>query len=191
MSALRWRSRQSEWPLEEAGAAIFEYVLLAALVALVAIGGLTYLGRSSAGHARQAGHVVSEVGLRGSTPGNQGGQRAGHGPKSWCTSGEPGCELTVAVGQQKVIRFWVTGTGKPPYSYALYAASRHGTEGTAPGFLKLDSQGEKVLVEPTQTSCPSRAGSSYTYGGITLSVSDHATPPDTGQLTFSVKVLCP
>ena len=186
VSPARLRSRRGEWPLGDAGAAILEYVLLLALVALVAIGGLVYLGRSSASHARQTGNAVREVALRGSARDDRNGQ----GPKSWCSSGKSGCELTVAVGGQEVISFWVTGTGAGPYSYSLYTASRDGAEGSVPAFLKLYSQEQKVYVEPTQASCPPGAGRSYTYSGITLLAADRATPPDTGQLTFSVRVMC-
>ena len=157
-----------------------------ALVALVAIGGLIYLGHTSASPVRQAGSVVKDMALRGSAGGNQGGA----GAKSWCSSGEGGCVLQVPVGGQEVIHFWVTGGGTSPYTYSLYEASGDGTQQSAPGFLKLDSAAQEVSVEPTAASCPSGTGTSYTYNGITLSVTDHSTPPDTGQLTFAVKVLC-
>ena len=186
MSPPRWRLGRGEGSFGEAGAAILEYVLLVALVALVAVGGLVYLGHTNARPVRQAGSLVRDMALRGSARGGHGGQ----GPKRWCSSGQSGCVVTVAVGGQEVIRFWVTGGGTGPYTYSLYAASGDGTETSPPAFLKLYSQAEKVSVEPTPTSCPPGAGTSYTYNGITLSVADHSTPPDTGQLTFSVRVLC-
>ena len=186
MSPPRWRLGRGEGSFGEAGAAILEYVLLVALVALVAVGGLVYLGHTNARPVRQAGSLVRDMALRGSARGGHGGQ----GPKRWCSSGQSGCMVTVAVGGQEVIRFWVTGGGTGPYTYSLHAASGDGTETSPPAFLKLYSQAQKVSVEPTPTSCPPGAGTSYTYNGITLSVADHSTPPDTGQLTFSVRVLC-
>ena len=183
MSPRTWRLGRGEGSSGEAGAAILEYVLLVTLVALVAVGGLVYLGHTNVSPVRQAGSLVRDMALRGSA-------RGGQGPKRWCSSGQSGCMVTVAVGGQEVIRFWVTGDGTGPYTYSLYAASRGGTETSPPAFLKLYSEAQQVSVEPTPRSCPPGAGTSYTYNGITLSVADHSTPPDTGQLTFSVRVLC-
>jgi len=162
-SRMRWRR------YSEDGISLIEYVLLVTLVAMVAVGSLLYLGRSTSSPAHAASHVA--LGVSGS-PGAPGGS-AHSGSPAWCTAGATNCSDAIPVNGQQVIHFWASG-GTPPYSYALTGA---------PPFMSLDSNSEEVLIQPT--NCAQDVG---TYNGITIVVTDSATPQDSGQLVFSLTV---
>ena len=172
----RWRP----WVVQgEVGVAILEYVLLVALVALAGTGALVYFGRSPAGPANQLNTAASAVGVGGyASPGQAGGPSgaAGGGGAPWCKSGEAGCTVYLSAGAYETITFSPTG-GVAPYSYSLQ---------NAPGFLTLEKQDETILVGPA--SCPVGSTSSYTYGGVSLLVTDDAN--QRGELTFAVAVSC-
>ncbi len=154
----------------EDGVSILEYVLLVSLVALVGVGALLYLGRSSA----SPGHAANAVAV-----GVSGGAGTSPGPRSrvWCTTSSSDCTDAVSTGDQQVVSFWVTA-GTPDYSFQLGHR--------VPGFVTLQDVDKvagtgKVIIEPK--SC-AEAG---TYD-IALLVTDAATPPGSGQLSFSLTV---
>jgi hypothetical protein len=187
----------------EDGVSILEYVLLVALVAMLSVGALLYLGRSSSTPARVANNVADNVGTSGassaaaganSTTGNGGNDPAGNAGndpansptttsvgsgttsavKVWCTSGQAGCSDPMYMnGQAEYIHFWASG-GVQPYTYKLAGA---------PPFMSLDSAQREIVVQPTD--CAQDVG---TYSGISIVVTDSASPPNTGQLDFSLTV---
>jgi Flp pilus assembly pilin Flp len=154
----------------EDGASLFEYVLLLALVTMVAVGSLVYLGQGSG----SAAHVANNVSI-----GLSGGAGTSPAPPAtdWCTSSSHGCFDTIGINGQQVVHFWASG-GATPYSYSLSGA---------PDFVTLedlDSTGGtgEVVIQPT--SC-SDAG---TYSDIAIVVTGSGSLPANGQLTFSLNV---
>jgi hypothetical protein len=161
------------------GVSILEYVLLVALVAMIAAGALLYLGQGSA----SPGHVVNNVGNNVGVNNNVlqvgpgvavGGGSSGAPGQAWCTSGQTDCTDPMAMnGQTEVIHFWASG-GTPPYSYTL--------QGQQP-FMTLDPSAREITVAPTD--CLQDLGE---YS-LALIVQDSATPtPNTGRLDFIVQV---
>jgi hypothetical protein len=168
------RAERSGRSRRDDGVSILEYVLLVAMVALVAAGSLLYLGRGPS-------HVANSVGTNvaaGGTPGASGGGDPPNGSstgtpvKVWCTSGQSGCTDPVDVSQTETIHFQVSG-GTPPYSYTLQGQ---------PAFVTLDTSLQEIKIAPT--NCRSDPG---TYS-ISLIVHDSAAPPNTGTLSFTLNV---
>ncbi len=163
----------------EDGVSILEYVLLVALVAMIAAGTLVYLGRGSA----SPGHVANNVGNNvavgdnmlqvGSGAAVGGGSTGTPGP-AWCASGQTDCTDPMAMnGQTEVIHFWASG-GTSPYSYTL--------EGQQP-FMTLDPTAREITIAPT--NCFQDLGK---YS-LSLIVQDSAKPtPNTGRLDFTLQV---
>ena len=154
---------------------MLEYVLLVALVAMIATGTLMYLGQGS----DSPGHVANNVAINGDAlqlrPGEAvGGASIGTPGQAWCTSGQTGCTDPMAMnGQTEVIHFWASG-GAPPYSYTL--------EGQQP-FMTLDPSARDITVAPT--NCFDDLGK---YS-LSLIVQDSATPtPNTARLDFTLQL---
>jgi hypothetical protein len=176
----------------EDGVSVLEYVLLVALVAMVATGTLLYLGRGSGSPSHVANNVGSNVAF-GTNPGSGNasnsaavgnssgsavagssikGTSTGAPVKAWCTSGETGCSDPMLMnGQPEIIHFWATG-GSGTYSYQL--------QGSVPPFMIPDWSDHEIMVEPTD--CSQDPG---TYI-VSLVVSDSAG--DTGTLNFTLNV---
>ena len=181
------------------GVSVLEYVLLVALVAMVATGTLLYLGRSSGSPSHVANNVGDNVAVGSNSLSGIGGNDVAAGTssgsgvagssikgtstgapvKAWCTSGETGCSDPMLMnGQPEIIHFWATG-GSGTYSYQL--------QGSVPPFMIPDWPDHEIKVEPTD--CSQDPG---TYI-VSLVVSDSAG--DTGTLNFTLNVapgsLCP
>ncbi len=174
----------------EDGVSVLEYVLLVALVAMVATGTLLYLGRGSGSPSHVANNVGDNVAV-GSNPGPGNGSNnaaVGNGSdvagssikgtstgapvKAWCTSAETGCSDPMLMnGQPEIIHFWATG-GSGTYSYQL--------EGSVPPFMIPDWSNHEITVEPTDCS---RDPGTYI---VSLVASDSAG--DTGTLNFTLNV---
>jgi len=163
--AARWQNLHRHRRRGDEGASLVEYALLVALVALVSVGALLYLGNSSAGAVHKAAQVA--VGFSGPEP-------SGH---DWCTSANRGCSDAIDVTGQQVIHL-SAGGGKSPYTFYLRGA---------PSFVSLPEPGagtgeRDVYVHPTTCA---QVG---TYGGITVAVTDSASPQGRGELTFTLTV---
>jgi hypothetical protein len=149
---------------------MLEYTLLVTLVAMVSVGALLYLGRSAASTPSVSNEVA--VGVSGG-----GGTSPGPPGSAWCTSGTPGCSDTITINGQQTIHFWASG-GLTPYTAATITGAPSLVTLTA--FDAVSGTGE-VTVQPT--SC-SQVGS---YN-VAIVVTDSATPPGNGRLSFSLTV---
>ena len=162
--------------MAEDGVSLLEYVLLVALVALVATGSLLYLGRGSASPSHIANHVGSVASV--TNPGGGGargaldGTSTGTPVKAWCTSGGTRCSDPMLMnGQSEIIHFWATG-GTGNYTYQL--------QGSVPAFMIPDWPDHEITIQPMD--CSKDLG---TYL-VSLVVSDNAG--DTGTLKFSLNI---
>jgi hypothetical protein len=161
----------------EDGVSILEYVLLVALVAMVATGALLYVGRGTASPSHVANSVGNNVssGQNGGSGGADGaavGISTGLPGQYWCTSGQANCTDPIDVSGTEQIQFTPSG-GTRPYSYTLQGQ---------PSFVTLDPAKQVINIAPN--SC--KDARSYV---ISLVVTDSATPPDTGTLTFTLDVV--
>jgi Flp pilus assembly pilin Flp len=169
--ALRIKIRH--YRLKEDGVSILEYVLLVALVAMVATGTLLYLGRGTTSPS----HVANNVGDNVSVGKNVSQGAAGDPPIGvsadayWCTSGQSNCTDPIQVSGTEQIQFTLSG-GTAPYSYTLQGQQ---------SFMSLDPAKRIINIHPN--SC--KDAGNYP---ISLTVTDSATPPDTGTLTFTLDV---
>jgi hypothetical protein len=159
----------------EDGVSTLEYVLLVALVAMIAFGSLVYLGRGSGSPAHVANNVGDNVsgGAAASGAGDPlAGTSTGTPVKAWCASGESGCTDPMEMnGQTEVIHFQVTG-GTQPYRYQL--------QGSVPTFVIPDWPDQEISVQPD--NCKDDPGA---YD-ISLVVTDSTGA--TGQLNFTLNV---
>jgi hypothetical protein len=160
---------------EESGVSALEYVLLVALVVMISVGVLLYLGRGGASPGHVANHVASNV-----VAGDNGGassegsviQGTGSGAPVRCTSGQGVCADPMQLnGQTEVIRFWASG-GVPPYTYSLEGQQQ---------FMSLDATNREITIAPTCQNVGSYS--------LSLIVHDSARPtPNTGEMIFSLTV---
>jgi Flp pilus assembly pilin Flp len=167
----------------EDGVTMLEYILLVALVAMLAFGSLVYLGRGNGSPASVVNNV-GNVAEGGDPTASQYGESSSGASgdtavKAWCTTGQTGCTDPMDMnGQTEVITFQVSG-GTGGYAYQL--------TGNVPPFVTHDWAEQTVTIRPT--NCEQDVG---TYD-ISLVVTDNAG--DTGQLNFTLNVapgsLCP
>jgi Flp pilus assembly pilin Flp len=159
----------------EDGVSTLEYVLLVALVAMIALGSLVYLGSGSGSPAHVANNVGNNVSGDAAASGAGApiaGTSTGTPVKAWCASGESGCTDPMEMnGQTEVIHFQVTG-GTQPYTYQL--------QGSVPPFVIPDWPDQKITVQPD--NCKDDPGA---YD-ISLVVTDSTGA--TGQLNFTLNV---
>jgi hypothetical protein len=170
--ALRIKVRDDRF--REDGVSILEYVLLVALVAMVATGTLLYLGRGSASPSHVANNVVNNVSVgQNGSQGGGGSSPIGVSPSDtyWCTSGQSNCTDPINVSGTEQIQFTLSG-GTAPYSFTLQGQQ---------SFMSLDPVKHIINIHPS--SC--KEAGNYP---ISLIVTDSATPPDTGTLTFTLDV---
>lgn len=173
-TSVAFRIKVKHYRLKEDGVSILEYVLLVALVAMVATGTLLYLGRGSASPSHVANNVGNNVSVgQNGSQGGAGSSPIGVSPSDtyWCTSGQSNCTDPIQVSGTEQIQFTLSG-GTAPYSYTLQGQQ---------SFMSLDSAKRIINIHPN--SCTD-AGN---YA-ISLIVTDSATPPDTGTLTFTLDV---
>jgi hypothetical protein len=158
----------------EDGVSVLEYVLLVALVAMVATGALLYLGRGTASPLHVANNVGNNVSLgQNGGQGGAGTSPIGVSPSDtyWCTSGQSNCTDPMVVSGTEEIQFTLSG-GTAPYSFTLQGQQ---------SFMSLDPAKHTINIHPS--SC--KDAGSYM---ISLEVTDSAVPPDTGTLTFTLDV---
>ena len=170
--ALRVKVRRDRF--REDGVSILEYVLLVALVAMVATGALLYLGRGTASPLHVANNVGNNVSLgQNGGQGGAGSSPIGVSPSDtyWCTSGQSNCTDPMVVSGTEEIQFTLSG-GTAPYSFTLQGQQ---------SFMSLDPVKHTINIHPS--SC--KDAGSYV---ISLIVTDSAIPPDTGTLTFTLDV---
>jgi Flp pilus assembly pilin Flp len=173
---LRLRRVMGHLRRSEDGVSVLEYVLLVALVAMLAFGALVELGRGSASPAGTVSHVaVNAADQAGSAASPGGGPGSGTSPRQgapWCTSGQDACVDPLLInGQRQVIDFSATG-GTGTYTYKL--------DGTVPPFVVAEWRYHRISVDPT--SCSQDPGD---YS-LSLVVSD--TEGHIGELSFTLDV---
>ena len=127
----------------EDGVSILEYVLLVALVAMVATGTLLYLGRGSGqpiacGEQRRQQCVFGQNGARGVPAARQSACRPSD--TYWCTSGQSNCTDPIDVSGTEQIQFTLSG-GTAPYSFTLQGQQ---------SFMSLDPAKHIINIAPEQ-----------------------------------------
>ncbi|HEY5320719.1 MAG TPA: Flp family type IVb pilin [Galbitalea sp.] len=150
---------------DETGASLVEYALLLALIAVVAIGALVFLGHTVSNTLNNVGNDIA-IG----NPGGGGGGGGGGGPTFTDGGGGGTVTDTVALGQAGTFAFTTTG-------------------GTAPVTYSISGQPTGVTIAPTTGVLTIAAGTNSGTYSIIATATD--TNSKTGTQTLTLKVSGP